>query len=475
MNIIPTILSGGSGTRLWPLSRASKPKQFLTFITKHSLFQETVLRCNAAIFDGRPIVVGSDAHRFLLAEDLQEIGVQGDILLEPVARNSCAAIAVGAMQAMKRNRDAMILVLAADHYIPDAGSFAEAVARAAEDAADGYLVTFGVKPNRPVTGYGYIAPGTALKNAKKVDTFVEKPDAETSASYVANGYLWNSGNFLFRSDAFLQALADLRPDILDCTRRAFDNAMTDLDFIRLDEEAFGETPAISVDYAIMEETDRAAVLPVDYRWSDIGNWASVADVLAKDEHGNAVVGEGRILNGHGNLVHSSGKLTTLVGVDGLAVVVTRDSVLVADMARAEDVKALVQMLQDEGDEQANVDLQIFRPWGNYEQLDIGEGYQVKRIIVKPGGELSLQKHECRAENWVVVSGEVEVTIGAAVSTLQANQAAYVEKGQVHRLVNRGDVPAVLIEVQTGDYLGEDDIIRLEDSYNRKQQPQGIMD
>jgi mannose-1-phosphate guanylyltransferase/mannose-6-phosphate isomerase len=473
--IIPLILSGGSGTRLWPVSRACKPKQFFSFGSKRSLFQETVMRCRSDLFDMRPIVVGADSHRFLLAEDLLNIGVTADILLEPVPRNSCAAIAIGAMHALRHNPDALVLVLASDHHIPDGKAFAQAVRTAAVDAADGHIVTFGVRPTRPATGYGYIAPGEPLKQAFTIATFVEKPTAEKAELYCAKGFLWNSGNFLFRADVLIRELRALRADILLAAESAYIDAARDQEFLRLNERAFAKAPSISVDYAVMEKTSCAAVLPVDYTWSDIGSWDAVAHLLPSDSDGNTVIGEACILEGRNNLVHSAGCLTSVVGLNDLIVVSTRDSVLVTDKRHAEQVKMLVERLSEQGRTEAHEALQIFRPWGNYEQLDKGENYQVKRITVKPGGKLSLQKHRHRAEHWVVVAGQAQVTIGDSMKTLKANESVHVALGAVHRLANCGDEPLVLIEVQTGDYLGEDDIIRLEDNYNRKPQPAGVME
>lgn len=465
MQVIPVIMSGGSGTRLWPLSRASKPKQFLGFAGERSLFQETVLRCSADIFDARPIVVGADGHRFLLAEDLLQIGVTADILLEPAPRNSCAAIAAGCLQALSRSADATVLVLAADHHIPDMSAFAAAVADGLADVQSGHLLTFGVRPDRPATSYGYILPGGGLAKASAVARFVEKPAREQARRHVAEGCLWNSGNFLFRADVFLSELEKFEPELLMAVRAAHANAKTDLDFKRLGP-TFAEARSISVDYAVMERTEAAAVLAVDYAWSDVGSWDAVAALLPHDEAGNAVIGDVTAIDAGGNIIHSADRLTTLVGINDMVVISTRDSLLVAPKARAEDVKPLVERLQMQGRSEAIDGLQIFRPWGNYERLDLGQGYQVKRIVVLPGGVLSLQKHRHRAEHWVVVRGEAEVTIGDDVRALSPGQSVYVPLGAVHRLANRGDQPAVLIEVQTGDYLGEDDIVRLEDVYNR---------
>ncbi len=469
MNIIPIILSGGSGTRLWPLSRESKPKQFLSFGGDHSLIQDTALRCQGEIFDPRPILVCAESHRFLIAEDMRDIDVEADILLEPLRRNSCAAIAAGCLSALQRTSDAVVLVLAADHAIPDQQAFANAVSSALGDAENGNLVTFGIKPTKPATGYGYILPGRLLAKdgCSTVKAFVEKPDRETALDYLKDGYLWNSGNFLFRAQSFIDELARLEPEILAAVRKAYEKAGRDLDFLRLDADAFKQSPSISVDYAVMERTDKAAVFPVDYKWSDVGSWEAVWEVMPKSDQGNVTIGDGEIVNGTNNLVHSRGKLTTLVGVDNIAVVSTRDAVLVTSKAEAENVKKLVINLQKNGRTEANEALQIFRPWGNYECLDIGNGYQVKRIVVTPGGTLSLQKHRHRAEHWVVVQGKAEVTIDDNIQILEPNQSVYVPLGSVHRLANREAEPVVLIEVQSGDYLGEDDIIRLEDVYNRE--------
>lgn len=473
MSVVPVILSGGSGTRLWPLSRASKPKQFLSFGGEWSLFQDTALRCRGAPFDERPIIVGAHSHRFLLADDLMRAGIKADILLEPVARNSCAAIAAGALQALRRSDDAIVLALAADHHIPDVDAFTSAVSSALADARAGHLVTFGIRPDRPATSYGYILPGERLNNAHAVKRFVEKPGSEQAERYLTEGYLWNSGNFLFSARVFLEELERLAPEIFTAVSQAHENARTDLDFLRLEEAAFTESPSIAVDYAVMERTERAAVLPVDYGWSDVGSWDAVAATLPTDDAGNAVVGDAVVVDGGNNIVHSRDRLTTMVGLNDMVVVSTRDGLLVIPKSRAEEVKGLVTRLQEGGRSEAVEALQIFRPWGNYERLDMDEGYQVKRIVVSPGGVLSLQKHRHRAEHWVVVRGEAEVTIDGDVRKLLPGQSVYVPLGAVHRLANHGREPVVMIEVQTGDYLGEDDIIRLEDVYNREPDPMHV--
>jgi len=466
VKIIPVILSGGSGTRLWPVSRGSKPKQFLKFGTQHSLLQNTLLRCQAEPFDDMPIIVGASGHRFLIAQDLQEIGMSADIVLEPAARSSCAAIAVACLQAAKRAQDAIVLVLAADHHIPGKDAFVRAVEAALEDVAGGHLMTFGITPDQPATGYGYILPGERLTASHRIDRFIEKPDLKQAEELVASGFLWNSGNFVFRVDAFLAELQRHQPAVLAAVSAALDKARTDLDFLRLDEETFCTSPRVAVDNAIFERTDKAAVLPVDYDWSDIGSWDALIKVLPADANENVTVGDAAIVDGRRNVVHSEDKLTALLGVDDLAVISTRDVVLVMAKSRAEDVRSLVETLTASGRSEANEAMQIFRPWGNYERLESAAGYQVKRITVKPGGVLSLQSHQHRAEHWVVVDGCAEATIEDAVCTLEANQSVYVPAGSRHRLANRSSDPLVLIEVQTGSYLGEDDITRFDDVYGR---------
>ena len=466
--IIPIILSGGSGSRLWPLSRDSKPKQFLKFNNQHSLIQQTVLRCRSPIFDVKPIFVCADNHRFLIAEDLSEIDIDADILLEPARRNSCAAITAGCLKALERSRDAIVLILACDHDIPDHRKFTDAVAAAALDIMDGYLATFGVRPTHPATGYGYILPGRQLREGGclKVSQFVEKPTREQAEHYLGEGYLWNSGNFLFGADAFIEELKLHHPEILDAVKGAYYGAQEDLNFLRLEKQAFERSPTISVDDAVMTRTDEAVVFPVDYAWSDVGSWHAVWEVSEKNQMGNAVIGDAHIVNGNNNLVHSVGKLTTLIGLNDVAVIAARDAVLVTSRQHSENVKQLVVDLQENGRTEANEAQQIFQPWGNYESLDKAEGYHVKRIVIKPGGVLSLQKHHHRAEHWIVVQGRPQVTIDEDVQILEPNQSIYVPQGANHRLANHGEESVILIEVQTGDYLEEDDIIRIEDVYYR---------
>ena len=386
--------------------------------------------------------------------------------MNPFARNSCAAIAAGCLQALSRDKDAVVLVLSADHHIPDREAFGHAVSSSLDDVAQGYLMTFGVKPNHPATGFGYIKPGEALLQARKVVNFTEKPDAERAAGLIATGHLWNSGNFLFLAERFMDELHHHEKTIHDAVNAALSDAQADLDFIRLDEDAFAKATGIAVDRAVFEKTDKAAVMPVSYEWSDIGSWDELIKVMPADADGNVAVGDVAIIGGEGNVVHSEGHLTALIGIEDTVVVSTRDVVLVMSKSQAEDVKTLVASLTLADRREANEALQMFRPWGNFEQLEKADGYQVKRITVRPGGVLSLQSHQHRSEHWVVVNGSAEVTIGEITLTLESNQSIYVPAGTKHRLANRGSAPIVLIEVQTGSYLGEDDITRFEDVYGR---------
>jgi len=467
--LIPVILSGGSGTRLWPLSRKNLPKQFLPLAGDSSLFQQTVARTHGLSDTAAPIVVCSEDHRFLVAEQLLELKVEGaSIMLEPLPRNTAPAIALAALQAMARDPEAVILVLPADHLIGDEQNFQQAVASALPVAQQGWLVTFGIRPDGPETGFGYIRRGETIPGAFRVARFVEKPDAATAQSYLEDGgYDWNSGMFMFRAQRYMEELERYAPAIAAAVRASFDTANADLDFVRIDKTAFTMSPEDSIDYAVMERTDRAAVVPVSCGWSDIGSWAALWTAAEKDPDGNRLEGDVIAIDSHNCLVRSAERrLIATLGVDDLVVVDTPDATLIASRGRSQDVKKLVDQLKTANRPEHLFHRKVYRPWGNYDSIDMGDRFQVKRIVVKPGAALSLQKHHHRAEHWIVVSGTAEVTRDEEVFLLSENQSTYLPLGSVHRLRNVGKVPLELIEVQSGSYLGEDDIVRFEDVYGR---------
>ena len=466
----PVVLSGGSGTRLWPLSRKNQPKQFLALVGERSLYQETVLRAAALPAAQAPITVCSDDHRFMVGEHLQAISVDsGGILLEPAPRNTAPAIALAALHAVARDADATLLVMPADHLIEDEAAFRDAVAKAKVLAHEGWLVAFGIEPDYPETGYGYIRRGAALGEAGyRIDRFVEKPDLATAEGYLAEGgYAWNSGMFLFSAARYLEELGRHAPGILAAAREAYARASSDLDFTRVDEAAFKASPSDSIDYAVMEKTDRAAVVPVSCGWSDIGSWSSLWSVAERDANGNRHEGDVISVDTKDSLVRASERrLVATIGVEDLVIVDTPDATLVARKDRVQDVKAVVDALNAAGRTEHLSHRKVYRPWGSYDSIGVGPRFQVKRIVVKPGAALSLQKHAHRAEHWIVVSGVAEVTCDDRVFDVQENQSTYIPLGAVHRLRNRGTEPVELIEVQSGSYLGEDDIVRLEDVYGR---------
>ena len=465
--IVPVIMCGGAGTRLWPASRESMPKQFIQLFGALSSFQTTAQRVAGEYF-GRLVVVATSDVRFIAAEQLQGIGVEADIVLEPERRDSAAAVAVAACLAARQDPEAVALILAADHLVPDTDAFVEACQAAAEGARAGLIMTLGVEPTDPATGYGYIQPGARVGEGAvhAVERFVEKPDRQTAVSYMEQGYFWNSGNFLFRADVMLAELRTFAPAILAAAQAAVDKARTDLDFIRLDPESFAASPKTSIDYAVMERTDKAGVLPVSFAWSDIGTWGAIWSASTQDSEGNALRGEVELVDTRKSLVHSHDMLTTVVGLDDVVVVATRDAVLVTSRDRSDSVKDLVAQLKAKHRPEADDHLLMYRPWGSYQRIDAGARFQVKRITVKPGHRLSLQKHFHRAEHWVVVRGTAEVTVDDQVILRHENEAAYLPIGCVHRLANPGKIDLELIEVQVGSYTGEDDIVRLEDVYGR---------
>jgi mannose-1-phosphate guanylyltransferase / mannose-6-phosphate isomerase len=468
--LIPMILSGGSGTRLWPVSRRNLPKQFLSLSGDGTLFQQTIARTRLLPDVGAPIVVASEDHRFLAADQLLEAGVEGAaIVLEPMARNTAPAIALGALKALERDPEALLLVLPADHLIGDTENFTSAVRQALPAASDGWLVTFGIRPDRPETGFGYIRRAESIgDNAFRVAQFVEKPDQATAQTYLDNGgYDWNSGMFLFKAARYLEELGQHAPEMLAAVRAAYATGHGDLDFVRVDAEAFAKVPDNSIDYAVMEKTSRAAVIPVSCAWSDIGSWSALWLSGRHDENGNQREGDTLTVNTRNSLLRSHDRhVIATVGVDDLVVVSTPDATLVAHRDAAQDVKKVVDQLKASGRTEHSFHRVVHRPWGSYDSLEAGDRFQVKRIVVKPGASLSLQKHHHRAEHWIVVSGTAEVTCDDKVFLMAENQSTYIPLGSVHRLRNPGKVPLELIEVQSGSYLGEDDIVRLDDVYGR---------
>ncbi|HEY6755634.1 MAG TPA: mannose-1-phosphate guanylyltransferase/mannose-6-phosphate isomerase [Pseudolabrys sp.] len=465
--IIPILLAGGAGTRLWPVSRDALPKQFLPLVGKRSTYQETLLRVRDPMF-APPIVITGPNFHFFARRQAEDVGVEATVVIEPVRRDSGPAIAAATAVAASRDPQAVILALAADHIILDVEAFRNTCIAGRAAAEAGRIVTFGIKPTEPKTSYGYILPGDPVGGGSvhAVKRFVEKPDAATAAQYVRNGYLWNSGNFLFRADVLLSELERLEPEIAAAITDSIARATNDLGFLRLDPEAFMRAPQKSIDYAVMEKTDRAAVVVGQFPWSDIGSWDALFDITPRDSAGNVLEGPVVTVDSKDCVVHSHDRLTAVVGVQDLIVVHTSDAVMVVPRARAQEVRELVERLKAAKRPEATDHKRVHRPWGYYESIDAGERFQVKRIVVVPGGILSLQKHRHRAEHWVVVRGTAEVTIGDQVRAVHENESIYIPIGSVHRMANKGKIPLELIEVQTGSYLGEDDIERLEDVYKR---------
>jgi len=465
LNIV--IMAGGSGTRMWPMSRTAYPKQFLNLNSDSSMLQETVQRLEG-LADHQTTIITNEEHRFLVAEHLRQLDTKAEILLEPIGRNTAPAIALAAFRAQQKGEGSqLLLVLAADHVIENTQEFQRVVQQALPIARDGKLVTFGIVPDSPATGYGYIRQGEAQADAFKVDAFVEKPDLATAESYLASGeYLWNSGMFLFRADRYLEELKEYRPDIYQACEQASQNLAADLDFLRINKEAFEACPDDSIDYAVMEKTDQAVVLPLDAGWSDVGSWSALWDIKEKDADGNVHQGDVIDKDSHNNFVIAQEKLIATIGVDDLVIVDTKDAVLVADRSRVQEVKDIVSTLKKEGRSEHVQHREVYRPWGKYDSIDAGERYQVKRITVNPGAKLSLQKHHHRAEHWIVVSGTAKVTNGDNTLLLSENESTYIPIGVVHCLENPGMIPLEMIEVQSGSYLGEDDIVRLKDDYGR---------
>jgi len=463
MNISAVIMAGGSGTRLWPLSRAKHPKQFLALQGKDTMLQSTVRRLSTLDIK-TSVTICNDEHRFFVAEQLREINSLGSIILEPIGKNTAPAIALAAFSTQD---DPLLLVLAADHVIRNESKFIEAVTVAIPLAESGKLVTFGIVPCEPHTGYGYIKRGEKQGDGFVVDKFVEKPSVALAQQYITSDeYYWNSGMFLFRAPRYLEELEKFRPDIYRACKASMVAAQPDLDFLRINKEKFSECPSESIDYAVMENTADAVVVPMDAGWSDIGSWSSLWNVSQKDTDGNTTHGDVMLHNSSNSFIRTDGRLVAAIGVDDLVIVSTKDALMVAHKNSVQDAKIIAQQLKAESRSEWELHREVCRPWGKYDSIDHGERYQVKRITVKPGAKLSVQMHHHRAEHWIVVSGTAKVTNGSESFLLAENESTYIPVGAVHALENPGKVDLELIEVQTGSYLGEDDIVRLEDRYGR---------
>jgi mannose-1-phosphate guanylyltransferase len=465
--ILPVIMAGGTGSRLWPLSRDLMPKQFLKLDGKQTMLQATVKRL-ADVDALPPLVICNEEHRFIAAEQLRQIGqLDHNIILEPAGRNTAPAIALAAFTAIKKGTDPLLLVLAADHIMANTAAFTKAVQLAAAFAGSNKLVTFGIVPTAAETGYGYIKRGDATGSAFTVAKFVEKPNLVTAQQYLQSGeYYWNSGMFMFKASVYLAELQQHRPDIYAACEQAMNDVNPDLDFIRINHEAFVACPDDSIDYAVMEKTTAAIVVPLDAGWSDVGAWSSLWDVSVKDADGNVHQGNVLSTDSHNNFVFAETGLVATVGLENIVVVQTKDAVLVAAKDKVQDVKAIVQQLKAEGRSEHKIHREVYRPWGKYDSIDSGARYQVKRITVKSGEKLSIQMHHHRAEHWIVVSGTANVTIDGKDTLLSENESIYIPLGAVHALENPGKIPLELIEVQSGSYLGEDDIVRFSDRYGR---------
>ncbi|MGE0230345.1 MAG: mannose-1-phosphate guanylyltransferase/mannose-6-phosphate isomerase [Flavobacteriaceae bacterium] len=466
--IYPVVLSGGAGTRLWPLSRRDHPKQLIPLTGPYSPFAETLRRVADPMFQP-PVVVSNEAYRFAIVDEMADIGVNGDIVLEPEGRDSGPAILAAAVFLAARDDEAIVLVLPSDHHIPDPAAFRASIADGVDAALSGHIVTFGITPTHPETGYGYISTGDGIEGAAPALTvagFIEKPATELALQLMRSGCFWNSGMFMFRADALIGIAEKLQPRMLAAVREAVDGAQSDLSFQRLAEDAFRGAPAISFDHAIMEKTDRAAVVPVSFAWSDMGTWEAVWIQSARDENGNATLGDTVLEDVRNAYVRSEGPLTVVAGIEDVNVIVTQDAVLVAGQGATGKIKTIAAKLAAEGRSEALHHRRVHRPWGWFESLQMGERFQVKRIMVKPGHKLSLQKHHHRAEHWVVVKGSAEVTVDDKVTILGENESTYIPMGAVHRLGNPGKIPVEIIEIQSGAYLGEDDIVRFSDDYGR---------
>ena len=465
--IVPVLLAGGSGTRLWPVSRDGMPKQFMPIVGDRSTFEQALLRLSDPKLFAPPIVMTVGDFRFFARRQAEELGRPVTMVLEPERRDSAPAIAAGAMLARQRDPDAIVLALAADHVILDPELFHAACVSARKAAEAGHIATFGIPPSEPRTSYGYIRCGAPLGDGiRQVERFVEKPDAATALRYLSEGYVWNSGNFMFRADLLARELERHAPQVAAAVAASVEGARDDLGFLRLDAESYAQAPQVSFDYAVMEKTDRAVVVEGKFRWSDIGSWDAIFEISKRDADNNFASGPVIAFDSSNSLIHAEGRLTAVLGVRDLIVVTTSDAVLVLPRERGEEVKQLVALLKKAGRSEATNHRRCHRPWGYHDAVDLGDRFQVKRLVVVPGGTLSLQKHLHRAEHWIVVRGTAEVTIGKTKKIVHENESAYIPMGAIHRLSNPGKIPLELIEVQTGSYFGEDDIIRLDDVYRR---------
>jgi mannose-1-phosphate guanylyltransferase/mannose-6-phosphate isomerase len=473
MKLYPVILSGGSGSRLWPLSREHYPKPLLPLVSDKTLLQETACRLDGIPDLGDAVYVCNEEHRFLLAEQVTQIGkTPAAIILEPEGRNTAPALTLAALYLVKQDPDAMMVVMPADHVMTEPQQFITAVEQGSDNAEQGALVTFGIVPESPETGYGYIKRDAQIGSsaAYTVARFVEKPDLQTAEQYVSEGdYFWNSGIFLMRADRWLDEISQHRPDILKVCREATNKGVQDSDFFRVDKQLFHACPSDSIDYAVMEKTDRAVVVPISAGWSDIGAWSALWNVCPQDADGNVIQGDVLAEDTHNAFLVAQHRCLATVGLDNIVVVETADAVLVASKDKAQDVKAIVDRLKDSGRDESKMHRQVHRPWGSYEGIDAGSRFQVKRLSVKPGAQLSLQMHHHRAEHWIIVKGTARVTCGDQVFTLHENESTYIPIGEKHRLENPGNIPLEVIEIQSGSYLGEDDIVRYEDVYDRVQE------
>ena len=466
MNLTSVIMAGGTGSRLWPMSRALHPKQFLKLTSNYSMLQETAKRVKT-LTQQKNIVICNDEHRFLAAEQLREINQLGKVILEPAGRNTAPAIALAALELTKSDPDTLMLVLAADHVIKNQAEFESSVNKAIALATEGKMVTFGIVAKEAETGYGYIKRGKSVVDGFTVDKFVEKPDIETAQQYVDSGdYYWNSGMFLFKASRYLEELKLHRADIYASCESAMANTSEDLDFIRADKTAFLTCPSESIDYAVMEKTDSAVVIPMDAEWSDVGAWSALWDISEKDENKNVSRGDVITSDSNNCYFNAEQKLIAAVGVSNLVVIETKDAILVAEKDKVQDVKKIVEQLKESNRTEHHIHREVYRPWGKYDSIDSGPRDHVKRITVKPGEKLSIQKHHHRSEHWIVVSGTASVLNGEHTILVTENESTYIPLGTIHALENPGKIPLEMIEVQTGSYLGEDDIVRFEDKYGR---------